>query len=30
MEMEPPKDTEVLKIPAPHILDDDEWHIPYG
>ncbi|XP_050890444.1 uncharacterized protein LOC127095855 [Lathyrus oleraceus] len=24
MEMEPPKDTEVLKIPAPHILEDDE------
>lgn len=27
--MEPPKDTEVLKNPAPPILEDDEWRRPY-
>lgn len=29
MEMEAPKDTEVLKILAPPIFEDDEWRIPY-
>lgn len=29
MEMETPKDTEVLKIPEPPILEYDEWCEPY-
>lgn len=29
MEMEPPKDTEVLKIITPPILEDNEWREPY-
>ncbi|XP_050920000.1 uncharacterized protein LOC127137591 [Lathyrus oleraceus] len=29
MEMEPPKDTKVLKVLAPPILEDDEWRRPY-
>lgn len=29
MKMEPPKDTEVLKIPAPPILENDEWRRLY-
>lgn len=29
MEMKPPKYIEILKIPMPHIFEDDEWRKSY-